>query len=241
MEFSSTSVLSKWAHCFPVLNKKYCSSVSPPTQCSSWPPEGLTFHRLRRCFKVEIISERSAAYLTVLEPSLWFQQTTRLWAVWRRADCACWQVTTLYSSKNCWTKSTHTPTTTSSSCTLFSSGCGTSRDLRLKYSIKYCTRSKFKEHLVEEGEIVYKAGDHIKELIIVEKGCLDIVFPIDGVDMVVAKLTRGSVLNYKSWSMLFEIMVCTIRCSESATLMKIRTIELDEIAKLNKQLSHKFL
>ena len=36
-------------------------------------------------------------------------------------------------------------------------------------------------------------------------------------------------------------MFCTVRCSSSATLLKISTIELDEIAKMDKQLTRHFL
>lgn len=59
--------------------------------------------------------------------------------------------------------------------------------------------------------------------------------------MVIARLTRGSVLNYRAWFNISHVMVSTVRCCQSCTLMILDTADLDKIARLNKELSQSFL
>jgi CRP-like cAMP-binding protein len=56
---------------------------------------------------------------------------------------------------------------------------------------------QFKMITLEQGERLLKEGDDTEQLYIVMKGCLNIYTEFEGNEFLLAKLPKGSVLNYR--------------------------------------------
>ena len=100
---------------------------------------------------------------------------------------------------------------------------------------------KTKELVVEENEVLLRAGDKIQSLIIVKTGLIQLVLESDDVEMVVAQLGCGSVLNFRNIFIPREKMFVSVRCKTRANMLILSINELDHLASLDKEFDSKIL
>ena len=100
---------------------------------------------------------------------------------------------------------------------------------------------KFKEYIVEQNEILLREGDDINNLIIVKQGEFEMVMVIDGIELVVARIGTGCVLNHRNLFMPGEKMFLTVRCSKRAIIMIIASKQLDKLKEEREGMSSRIL
>ena len=88
---------------------------------------------------------------------------------------------------------------------------------------------------------MFRKGDSIDSIIIVQSGTLEILTQIDSFDFTIAKLEKGAVLNYRNIFFKGERMNVSIKCSSRANLILLTKNELFGTANEEKELNSRLL
>lgn len=86
-----------------------------------------------------------------------------------------------------------------------------------------------------------REGEELSGLIIVASGELVVVKAIDGIEFVIAKLRRGSVLNFRNVLYKGELSSVTVRCSELSTLLLLPQRKIHSFSESNSSLFSQIL
>lgn len=81
--------------------------------------------------------------------------------------------------------------------------------------------------------------DHVKTLIIVKTGQVELTAKFDGKEFVVARLESGAILNYRSIFFENAKSMITARQSERGNLIIIAAKHLEQIAHTDRELNRK--
>jgi CRP-like cAMP-binding protein len=90
------------------------------------------------------------------------------------------------------------------------------------------------------GEILQKPGEKINTLWIIVDGCIEVTTEFDDHKFKLARLYRGSAINYRMWVMDDNSHVF-LSCQGNVVIYKLTLDKMTELTKRHKELEEKFL